>query len=578
MKSLRKVIKKYSQNYWQSREKLRRSSHRWPQDRLGPVGCAALSVFILLLLACLPSPGQTALRPPSTIPEYRLEVSFDLPRGKIKGKAVLNAPLGKKLVIDPGDLNLIKVEEGGRRLAISRNQEGEPLVLVPQGPVNLTYEATLKNSGENRITEDSVVLQGVWYPHVEGFCRFKLTATLPAGFVAISEADRILQEEKAGQAIFHFDSPHPLHDSDGISLVASNRFVTSHTTYKGIELWTYLLPEEAPLAAGYLERTKVLLEKYENLFGPFPYRRFAIVESFLKPSLALPTYVLLNRDKLREGNPDNSPLDHELVHQWFGCAVSPDFERGNWSEGLATYFSDHLQAEEKNAAWIYRRQVLAEFQKQQSKNKEYALRSFDECSGPPSRSVGYGKGALVFHMLRQQVGDQAFATAIKQFFNAHRFTVASWTDLQKSFERVTSQKLSWFFRQWVEEAGQPHLTIKEVNSKKVGDEFAVGLGLMQEGRPKKLALPVRFRGPDGDRSFMVNMDQGKKNYSFRLDFSPLEVIIDENYQVFRTLQPTEIPANLKPEKGGKYVLQTPFETPKGIRRLLVDRDFRAAMK
>ena len=165
--------------------------------------------------------------------------------------------------------------------------------------------------------------------------------------MAISEADRIIQEEKAGQAIFHFDFPYPLHESDGISLVASNQFVTSHTTYKDIELWTYLLPEEAPLAAGYLERTKVLLEKYENLFGPFPYRRFAIVESFLKPSLALPTYVLLNRDKLREGDPENSPLDHELVHQWFGCAVSPDFERGNWSEGLATYFSDHLQAEEK---------------------------------------------------------------------------------------------------------------------------------------------------------------------------------------------------------------------------------------
>ena len=134
MKSLRKINKKNIQKYWQAGEKLSRTFFRWHQGRLGPVGFAALGVFLLLLLTCLPIPGHTALRPPSTMPEYRLEVSFDLPRGKIKGQAVIQAPPGKKLVIDPGDLNLIKVEEGGRRVAISRGQEGEPLVLVPQGP------------------------------------------------------------------------------------------------------------------------------------------------------------------------------------------------------------------------------------------------------------------------------------------------------------------------------------------------------------------------------------------------------------------------------------------------------------
>jgi len=67
----------------------------------------------------------------------------------------------------------------------------------------------------------------MWYPKVEGFCRFRLTATLPAGFVAVSEADHIIQEEKAGQAIFHFDFPYAIHELEGISLVASNQFITS---------------------------------------------------------------------------------------------------------------------------------------------------------------------------------------------------------------------------------------------------------------------------------------------------------------------------------------------------------------
>ena len=406
----------------------------------------------------------------------------------------------------------------------------------------------------------------MWYPQVEGFCRFKLTATLPAGFVAISEADRIIKEEKAGQAIFHFDFPYPLHDSDGISLVASNRFVTSNTTYKGIELWTYLLPEEAPLAAGYLERTKVLLEKYENLFGPFPYRRFTIVESFLKFSLSLPTYVLLNREKLQEKDLEDSPLDHELVHQWFGCAVSPDFERGNWCEGLATYFSDHLQAEGKNAAWIYRRQLLAEFQKQQPKIMEFALRNFTVGVGPPSRSVGYGKGALVFHMLRQQVGDQAFAAAIRQFFITYRFTVASWTDIQKSFERVTGRNLSWFFRQWVDEVGQPQIAIKKIEIDNKNREYTVNLVLRQEGQPKRLALPVTFKGPEGDSNFQVELDRGEKSFSFQLNFQPEAVVVDKDYTVFRALLPAEYPPAQAPSLYIGNVAPNSENITRGIQR------------
>jgi len=220
---------------------------------------------------------------------------------------------------------------------------------------------------------------------------------------------------------------------------------------------------------------------------------------------------------------------------------------------------------------------LAEFQKQQSKNKEYALRSFYECSGPPSRSVGYGKGALVFHMLRQQVGDQVFANAIKQLFNSHRFTVASWTDLQKSFERVSGQNLSWFFRQWVEEAGQPHVAIKEVNVQKVSNEFVIDLVLCQDSQYKRLAIPVAFKGPDGERSFQVELTQEKRQYSFRLDFPPQEVVIDEHYNVFRRLLPAEQPPSLASLPHDKNAARSTSGNPRGIRRPLAEpSDFKAA--
>ena len=130
-------------------------------------------------------------------------------------------------------------------------------------------------------------------------------------------------------------------------------------------------------------------------------------QTALRPSGTVPEYHLevsfdLPRGKIKGQAVIQASPGRKLVHQWFGCAVSPDFARGNWSEGLATYFSVHLQAEGKNAAWIYRRRLLAEFQKQQPKIMEFALHDFTVGVGPPSRSVGYDKGALVFHMLRRQ--------------------------------------------------------------------------------------------------------------------------------------------------------------------------------
>jgi aminopeptidase N len=145
--------------------------------------------------------------------------------------------------------------------------------------------------------------------------------------------------------------------------------------------------------------------------------------------------------------------------------------------------------------------------------------------------------------------------------------VASWTDIQESFERVTGQNLSWFFRQWVEEAGQPQLTLKEVNVQKVRDGFAVDLVLSQDGQAKKLAIPVAFRGPDRERSFLVELDRGEQQYSLQLDFPPREVVIDAHYDIFRRLLPAEQPPSPASSPSDKNFAR---DKPGGIRRLLAE--------
>jgi aminopeptidase N len=225
--------------------------------------------------------------------------------------------------------------------------------------------------------------------------------------------------------------------------------------------------------------------------------------------------------------------------------VSPDYDQGNWSEGMATYFSNHLLQEEKGLGWQCRRRILSGYQTHTEGHQEFPLRKFAERFDDPSRVIGYGKAAMVLHMLRRQVGDGSFYEALRSFFKTHRFAVASWDDLRRSFEAQSRKDLSWFFHQWLDDTGQPQIKIDQADLKKDGEGTIVNLALSQNGRGKRLSLPVRFSGPQGSRSFQVDLSRKTETFSFRLDFQPEKVIIDENYDVFRKLSPAENPPTLE---------------------------------
>ena len=178
----------------------------------GRPGLLLHGFLIFLFLLVWSATGQAALHPREPLPEYRLQVSFDLPRGKVLGRATILAPQGRKLTIDPGKLDILEIRHRGEKITSGR-RTGKDIVLFAQGPIQVDYELSLKKTGDTAMNQRDLILLSGWYPQVEGFCRFKLTATLPSGYLAISEADQVTHTEKDGQVEFVFDFPYPLHDS-----------------------------------------------------------------------------------------------------------------------------------------------------------------------------------------------------------------------------------------------------------------------------------------------------------------------------------------------------------------------------
>jgi len=520
---------------------------------------------LLVLLLCLATAAPAALRPPRDLPEYRLQVSVDPVAGTIQGQARITAPAGGQLRLDPGALNIHQISSRGRFLKPNPRAAG---LLVLPSPVEITYTLDVGKTEDNFVNAAEVVLLGLWYPVLEGFCRFQVTVRVPAGYLAVSEAEAFSRRDLGEQQEFIFHFPHPLHETDGVNLAVSNRWRTSEDSYNDVTLVTYLSPELAHLAPLYLARAKSTLAKYEKLLAPFPYRRLALVSNSHEVTQAFPTFILMARLDFQDDDLDRTPLDHEILHQWFGCGVSGDLSQGNWFEGLTIYLADHLLMEEKGQGWQCRRRILAGFQNYMQSQREFPLRDFTERLDKHSRVIGYGKGALVFHMLRRQVGEVAFFRALRLFWQKNIHTCASWADLQRAFAQVSGQNLAWFFRQWVDDTGQPEITLAKVKVKKADGRYHMELELRQRGNTKQLRLPVTVSGEESSRIFTVALAARSRKVALSLDFPPTEVVIDEQYDTFRRLSERENPPTLERLITGPLTVTLPPEPTDAHRRLV----------
>lgn len=525
---------------------------------------------LAILLFCFSEAASAGAQTAAAVWHYQLEVSFDIPQATIMGVARIQGPPGRPLILHFGDLKVKSIR--GLKQEIDRTRLPDPLkaVPLPEG-VEIVYEGRFTDPMENIIEEGEIILRSIWYPLVEGLSRYQLTARLPLEYLALSEANHIHRTEKDGQAIYTFDFPFPLNDLDGLTFAASHRYRVARETYRDIDISAYLFPEDAHLAPVCLEQARRSLEIFEARLGRYPYRRLAIVESSHPGAFSMPTYVLLSQREIQDipqTGVERTSLGHEILHQWFGNSVFTCHDRGNWNEGATIYFADHFACEQRGTDWRCRRRILSGFLSHVTPGNDFPLRLFSERTDYSSRSIGYGKGAMVFHMLRRLVGDGAFFAALRDFVREHTFRVASWNDLRTAMEKRSKRPLGWFFRQWLDTTGLPVLGLEEVKVKPAGQKFEVSLTLAQRGTAFRLLVPLTFHSPGGAHKRWVTLTRARERFTFILDSRPEEVVLDEDFEVFRRLDPEENPPVWERLLTGKIIAFLPPHGAEPYRRIL----------
>jgi len=85
---------------------------------------------------------------------------------------------------------------------------------------------------------------------------------------------------------------------DEISLAGGP--LTPYTASAGmVEAQVYLRQPDPAIASKYLDATSRYLRMYNELVGPYPYKKFALVENFWETGYGMPSYTLLGPQIIR---------------------------------------------------------------------------------------------------------------------------------------------------------------------------------------------------------------------------------------------------------------------------------------
>jgi Peptidase family M1 domain len=292
------------------------------------------------------------------------------------------------------------------------------------------------------------------------------------------------------------------------------------------------------------ERAADIAQFYASLAGDLPYPAFTIAVTegslpgghspayFAQIVQPLPFNALVWHDD--PASFDKFPdffIAHELAHQWFGQAVGWSNYHEQWlSEGFAQYFAA-LYAQHQRGDGVFAG-VMRHM-------RRWAMRESDQgpvylgyrlghikSDGRVFRALVYNKGAVVLHMLRRLVGDDAFFRGVRHFYSASRFRKVGTDDLRKAFEAEAGRPLDRFFDQWIYGSTLPRLKVQyrvegaelAVHVDQIGDVFEVPVTLTLQytgGRKTDVVVAVRDQSTDQRipldttlQSVAINKDDG----------------------------------------------------------------------
>jgi hypothetical protein len=272
------------------------------------------------------------------------------------------------------------------------------------------------------------------------------------------------------QYIFHDDTPSP-----SGSFVAGPLQLTN-APVEGYQFAVYAPQSQAATAKAYAQTTAHILDFYTETFGALPAGdtnlTIAQMPDGSLEGYSAPGLLLLSARSWSTAKPNEGLLAQVAAGQWWGDQVLPATPTDVWvTDGLARYAQAMYAEQSDGVAGLH--SALQEFAVGALMYESVTPVADVQSLGAYSdqyRSIVEDKGAMVFHMLRTQLGDDQFDALVHEFYQQHAGKTASINDFEQlASSHVPPQNpgdppvnLTSFFAQWLNSTGVPEFSMDYV--------------------------------------------------------------------------------------------------------------------
>lgn len=282
-----------------------------------------------------------------------------------------------------------------------------------------------------------------------------------------------------------------------------------------------------------------MVEAFNYYFGPYPFDKYGMVAvtPFAYGGMEHQTMTTINLSWVNGTRANEFGIAHELAHQWWGDMVTMSDFRHIWlNEGFATY------AEALFTEYFYGQNTYAP--RIQWYQDYYFI--YDEYYGrfplfdPVAifNAAEYFKGALVLHMLRGMMGDEAFFNGLRQYGQLYRYGNASTEDFRAVMEDVSGLSLFTFFNQWIYDQGYPEYQYAwNYSQSGAGYMIHLNVGQTQQNAPI-FTMPIQYliHTSAGDTTVTLLNSQQFQTYDIFVTGVPSTVDFDPNHWILCKVQ------------------------------------------
>ena len=444
---------------------------------------------------------------------------------KMDGRELSFAHANDALVIDLGS-----PVPAGQRITVSVEYEGIPADGMDIGPNTYGDRTFFSDNWSSRVRG--------WLPvvdHPYDKATTEMIIIHPAHYQSTSNG--VLAESSDlpnGMRMTHWVNDVPT--APWLYFIGVARMAVQQVDKYGdvpIETWVYWQDREKGFY-DFAEPSKAVLAFYSDLVGPYVNKRLGNIVSNATPgggmeAASIPAYAASSVS----GNRDmrwQYVIIHEIAHQWFGNAVTEYHWNDVWlSEGFATYYTllfreHHYGHDNFMQGLLQSRESVRNFYKE---NWDFQLvRPYIEDLNDVSGTMMYQKGAWTLHMLRRNLGDEAFNKGIASYYAEFMNKNAQTGDLRRHLEEASGQDLKQFFDQWLFQGGIPQL---DASWWKDGDQYRMQIAQTQSDFMFELDVDVQFRYADGSMGpveTVTVVNDRVTGYAWSADKEIVEIIID----------------------------------------------------